>query len=115
MSRSGMSALLKTSQGPAKSISTAPLDMTKATGIAPLVGGLRGFGMTAGPDDFWALEGRSRRPAVHAAEIDPGMAAANPTAPDACNNFLRLRLCPFMPSSPGIVWPDQEITPCAKQ
>src|ERR1700693_758664 len=98
-----MSALSKTTQGPAKSISTAPLDMTKATGIAPLAGGLRGFGMTAGPDDFWAREACSRRPAVHAAEIEPGIEAANPTAPDACNNFLRLRFFPFMPSSPRIV------------
>src|ERR1700732_306012 len=115
MSRSGMSALLKTSHGPAKSISTAPLEMTKATGIAPLAGGLRAFGMTASPDVFWAREACSCRPAVHAVEIDPDIAAANPTAPDACSNFLRLRFSLFMPSSPRIVLNDEEVTPYAKQ
>jgi hypothetical protein len=35
--------VLNTSQGPAKSITTAPSEIKKATGIVPLAGGVSGF------------------------------------------------------------------------
>src|ERR1700677_273147 len=99
MSRPGTAAFSKTSQGPAKSMTTAPLEITKATGIGPLAGGFSGLRPAADFTRLSPLEGcyapaRSAPPAAY----DNGPAAAKPTAPDASSNSLRVKF-PFFIST----------------
>jgi hypothetical protein len=78
-------------------MTTAPLEITKATGIGPLAGGFSGLRPTADFTRLSPLEGCSA-PASRAAATDSGTAAAKPTAPDASSNSLRVKF-PFFIST----------------
>src|SRR5271155_6180126 len=77
----------KTSQGPAKSITTAPSEMRNATGMLPSAGGLSGLETAAAPETFFAPDC-----CAGAAGSEKGRAAAKLAAPEARSNSLRVNL-----------------------
>jgi hypothetical protein len=79
-------------------MTTAPLEITKATGIEPLAGGFSGLSATADFRGLSLLEGCSA-PASRAAASDSGTAAAKLTAPDASSNSLRVKFPFFISTS----------------
>src|ERR1700722_7462839 len=84
--------LLKTSQGPAKSMTTAPSERRKATGMLPSAGGLSGLEPAAGGGAFFALVCCDCP-----AESEKGRrAAARLGGPESRSNFLRVRFWGFM-------------------
>src|ERR1700722_20892724 len=93
----------KTSQGPAKSITTAPSEMRNATGMLPSAGGLSGLETAAAAETFFAADC-----CACAAGSEKGRAAAKLAAPEARRNSRRVnRLLVIWWSS----W-DCQILPC---
>jgi hypothetical protein len=76
-------------------MSTAPLEMTKATGIGPLAGGFSGLSATVTFATFRIPEACCA-PSTRVAESENGKVAAKPTAPEAWSNSLRVRFLLFM-------------------
>src|SRR5690348_9720637 len=74
----------KTSQGPAKSIITAPSEITKATGILPSAGGLSELAVGKGLFPFGTSSD-----VIAGLAIDSGIADAKPNAAAPLSNSLR--------------------------
>src|ERR1700733_5777523 len=81
----------KTSHGPQKSMTTAPSERRKATGMLPSAGGLSGLETAGGGGAFFALVCCDCP-----AESEKGRAAARLAAPEARSNSLRVRFWGFM-------------------
>src|SRR5689334_17053043 len=79
-----------TSQGPQKSITTAPSETRKATGMLPSAGGLSGFDT--------AEERAGSADSDSQAATEPGAAARHPKAAEACKSFLRVMCFGIMKS-----------------